>query len=100
MFVKVVIRNNCDKEGLVSGEILLPKALPGHLEIEMFEDLNGSSTECALDLLTDRLYDLNLALATQRMTDRRKTVLDSFYSFLCDLHDLCLDMDKGVLFFE
>ena len=98
MFWKVVIRNNSDKS-LVSGEILVPQDLPRHLEVEMFKDMNSLNTDCALDVLTDRLYDLNLALATQRMTHRRKTVLDSFYSFLCDLHELCLDID-GILSFQ
>ena len=76
-----------------SAQIPLPQNLPRYLEIEMLEDLDGLDTDSALDLLTDRLYDLNLVLATQRMTHRRKKMLDTFFTFLCDLHDLCLDFD-------
>lgn len=98
MFSKVQIRKYPEEDS-VCEEILLPKSLPRHLQVELLEDMYGFDTDHVLDVLTDRLYDLNLALATQKMTDRRRKMMDSFYTFLCDLHDLCLDFD-GFVFLQ
>ena len=96
MFFKVQIRKY--PEDSVCEEIILPKSLPRHLQLELLEDMYGFDTDHALDVLTDRLYDLNLALQTQKMTQMRRIMMDSLYTFLCDLHDLCLDHDGFVIF--
>jgi len=98
MFSKVQIRKYPEEDS-VSEEIHLPKILSRQIQEELLEDLYGFDTDYVLDVLTDRLYDLNLALATQKMTDRRRKTMDSLYTFLCDLHDLCLDFD-GFVFFQ
>lgn len=92
MYSKVEIRR-CPSDELPCEEISFPKYLPRFLYIELHEDLNGLDTESALDVLSDRLYDLHLQRKTQRMIKTRRSMMNSFYTFICDLHDLCLDVD-------
>lgn len=99
LFTKIEVKSCPKAKDSSCHEILLPKCLSVQQQKELKDEIDGHRTDNVLGLLEDKIYDLNMALATQRMSSQRKKILDSTYTFLIDLYYLCEDY-SGFVYVE
>jgi hypothetical protein len=97
MYSKVQIKSVPVKDDSICTELSLPYFITREQRRELTDDIDGNHTVLVIPHLTGKLYDINMSLVTQRMSSQRRKSLHEYYSFLCDLHHLCVD-NAGLIY--
>jgi hypothetical protein len=91
MYFKVLIKSVSVNDESICTELSLPYFITREQRRDLTDDIEGVHTNLVVPHLTGKLYSIGMSLVSQRMSSPRRKSLDEYYSFLCELHDMCTE---------